>query len=159
MRSGLGVSPYTLGRVVIGMQRAGWSPLSSCFLASPTHQPLNPPFREDWVRPPAMSDSEVSSTGGESTPASSSVPSPELFKLTLADLKEESKEKAVKIKAEANQAFVGTFRPAIPPQSSVTPVSGIFAFGWKCRHLFRSIPSFRSSRFQEGRRSLHPLFG
>lgn len=50
-----------------------------------------------------MSDSEVSSAGGESTP------SPELFKLTLAELTEENKEKAAKTKVEANKAFVGTF--------------------------------------------------
>ena len=55
-----------------------------------------------------MSDSEASLTGGESTPPSS-IPSPELFKLTLAELTEENKEKAAKIKAEANKAFVGTF--------------------------------------------------
>jgi len=61
-----------------------------------------------------MSDSEASSTGGESTPASSPVPSPELFKLTLAELTEENKERAVKIKAEANAAFVGKFYPIVP---------------------------------------------
>jgi hypothetical protein len=63
-----------------------------------------------------MSDSEVSSTGGESTP------SPELFKLTLAELTEENKEKAAKIKAEANKAFVGTSvsgRPSIRHQESL----------------------------------------
>ncbi|KAF9653816.1 protein phosphatase 5 [Thelephora ganbajun] len=52
-----------------------------------------------------MSDSEVSLAGGEST-LPSSVPSPELLKLTLAELTEENKEKAVEIKAEANKAFV-----------------------------------------------------
>lgn len=50
-----------------------------------------------------MSDSEVSPAGGES------IPSPELFKLTLAELTEENKEKSAKTKAEANKAFVGTF--------------------------------------------------
>lgn len=55
-----------------------------------------------------MSDSEAPSTGGESTPPSSA-PSPELFKLTLAELTEESKEKAAEIKVEANKAFVGAF--------------------------------------------------
>jgi len=50
-----------------------------------------------------MSDPEASSAGGESTP------SPELFKLTLAELTEQNREKAAKTKAEANKAFVGTF--------------------------------------------------
>lgn len=54
-----------------------------------------------------MSDSDAPSAGGESTPPSSA-PSPELVKLTLAELTEESKEKAAKIKVEANQAFAGT---------------------------------------------------
>lgn len=66
-----------------------------------------------WVLPSAMSDSEAS-TGGESTPPSSSVPSPELFKLTLAELTEENKERATKIKTEANTAFVGKFHPIVP---------------------------------------------
>jgi len=52
-----------------------------------------------------MSDSEASA-GEDSTTPPSSVPSPELFKLTLAELTEESKEEATKIKAEANKAFV-----------------------------------------------------
>ena len=63
-----------------------------------------------------MSDSEASSAGGESTP------SPELLKLTLAELTEENKEKAAKIKAEANKAFVGTFssgRPSTRHQESL----------------------------------------
>lgn len=59
-----------------------------------------------------MSDSdEASLTGGGSTPPSS-IPSPELFKLTLAELTEENKEKAATIKAEANKAFVGAFSTA-----------------------------------------------
>ena len=60
-----------------------------------------------------MSESEASSAGGESTPPSSA-PSPELLKLTLADLTEENKEKAARIKAEANKAFVGTFLSSHP---------------------------------------------
>jgi len=60
------------------------------------------------VRSSVMSDSEASSAGGESTPPSSA-PSPELLKLTLAELTEENKEKAARIKAEANKAFVGAF--------------------------------------------------
>lgn len=52
-----------------------------------------------------MSDSDTPSTAGESTPPSSA-PSPELVKLTLAELTEKNKEKAAKIKVEANQAFV-----------------------------------------------------
>lgn len=53
-----------------------------------------------------MGDSDTSSAGGESTPPSSA-PSPELFKLTLAELTEENKEKAANTKVEANKAFVG----------------------------------------------------
>lgn len=56
-----------------------------------------------------MSDSEASSAGGESTP------SPELLKLTLAELTEENKEEAAKIKADANKAFVGTFPSVVLP--------------------------------------------
>jgi hypothetical protein len=66
-----------------------------------------------------MSDSDVSSTGGETTPPSS-VPSPELFKLTLAEITEASKEKAVKLKADANKAFVGTYLPAPSQKLSVS---------------------------------------
>lgn len=72
-----------------------------------------------------MSDSEPSSTGGGSTPPSS-IPSPELFKLTLAELTEENKEKAAKIKAEANKAFVGAFstgRLSRSHRGSLHPVS------------------------------------
>lgn len=72
------------------------------------------------VRSSAMSDSEASSAGGESTPPSSA-PSPELFRLTLAELTEENKEKAAKIKVEANKAFVGTFYPAVPPSVTSDP--------------------------------------
>lgn len=54
-----------------------------------------------------MSDPDTSSTGtGGSTPPSSA-PSPELLKLTLAELTEENKEKAAKVKVEANKAFGG----------------------------------------------------
>ena len=80
----------------------------SCSLASPTHYPAR-----TWVRPSTMSDSEATSTGGEST-SPSSVPSPELFKLSLAELTEENKERAATIKKEANAAFVGRFYPVIP---------------------------------------------
>lgn len=52
-----------------------------------------------------MSDSDPPSPGAESTQPSS-VPSPELVKLSLADLTEENKEKATKIKGDANKAFV-----------------------------------------------------
>lgn len=57
-----------------------------------------------------MSDSDNSVGGGESTPPSS-VPSPELFKLTLAEVTEERKATAVSIKAEANKAFMSTLHP------------------------------------------------
>lgn len=53
-----------------------------------------------------MSDPDTSSTGSGSTPPSSA-PSPELLKLTLAELTEENKEKAAKVKVEANKAFGG----------------------------------------------------
>ena len=89
-----------------------------------TFKPSRLHLTRTWVRPSAMSDSEVSSTGGESTPASSSVPSPELFKLTLAELTEENKESAAKIKAEANAAFVGKFHLVTPPPSPVISTSG-----------------------------------
>ena len=69
-----------------------------------------------------MSDAEASPTGEEST-APSSVPSPELFKLTLAELTEEDKEKAAKIKAEANKAFIGAFYPVTPlPRHQESPL-------------------------------------
>ena len=80
-----------------------------------------------------MSDSEAPSTGGESTQPSSA-PSPELFKLTLAELTEESKEKAAEIKAEANKAFVGTFYPVDPPPSQRISTFDIFAPGRKYGH-------------------------
>jgi len=69
-----------------------------------------------------MSDSEASSASGESTPPSSA-PSPELFKLTLAELTEETKGESTKIKGEANKAFVGTFYPAPPPGISASSIS------------------------------------
>ena len=76
-----------------------------------------------------MSDSEASSASGESTPPSSA-PSPELFKLTLAELTEETKEKSAKIKGEANKAFVGTFYPVPSPRIFA---SGNTAPEWKSR--------------------------
>ena len=78
-----------------------------------------------------MSDSETPSTGGESTQPSTA-PSPELFKLTLAELTEENKGKATKVKAEANKAFVRTFYPVVPPLSPGIPTSGISTPDWKC---------------------------
>ena len=72
-----------------------------------------------WVHSSTMSDSEASLAGGESTPPSS-IPSPELFKLTLAELTEEIKEEAARIKAEANKAFVGMFCLAVISASSTS---------------------------------------
>lgn len=54
-----------------------------------------------------MSDSDTPLAVGESTPPPS-IPSPELLKLTLAELTEENKGKAANIKIEANKAFRGT---------------------------------------------------
>ena len=90
-----------------------------------------------------MSNSEASSAGGESTP------SPELFKLTLAELTEENKEKAVKIKAEANKAFVGTSssgRPSIRYQESLHLASPLPSGSAAANLGFFRTPLFCSSR-------------
>jgi hypothetical protein len=76
-----------------------------------------------------MSGSDTTSVGGESTPPSSA-PSPELFKLTLAELTDEKKEKAASIKLEANKAFGGTF--SLPPWRISPP--GVSCPDWRFKN-------------------------
>jgi serine/threonine-protein phosphatase 5 len=65
-----------------------------------------------------MSDTSSTPPSPVSTPPSS-LPSPELAALSLADVSEENKAEAAKIKTKANQAFVGQFalygRVSSPP--------------------------------------------
>lgn len=54
-----------------------------------------------------MSESSSSVPSSPKSTPPSSIPSPELATLSLADISEENKQEAAKIKSEANKAFVG----------------------------------------------------